>query len=748
MPYHQPPPPLLKLLSLPELSSEVLQYLWPSQILTLRLVSKTLEILCAPLVKIHVLPGYFNHSSDVLHSLVSKTQQHPSTRPSLPLLHYTTGLLTATQQVDDLVMASHNLHTLSLRPRSGNDAMAQLFDWFETHKDTTYPHIRALRLSFDFDTPYPQLSPKKILDRIINPTVQNFPNLESLYIRDNDANHTNIDFGILSEALTTLWTQLTTLSLVTRTPLKIPTMFLSRDTDSIVHLEGLVFPKVEVLEVMITEWSTVDVNGGWTFLDMFPNLKRLSIDIFSTPPNLDEDADDEAQQRRLRRLEQRLEQRGVLFPYLTNLEISISSKRALSRFPTLMGLSPSFTIPTRTVTLSSTTPIAITQYPCSHPPPPPLRSLAIDPESQDHSDAVSDILNHVGVSLQELRGTPRWAFSSDVGHFFSLLKSDCCSDLKVLALSEASFWDLGYLKLLSLLMAPVPVLPPVTVPAPGAMVPSSSPISNPNPNPNLNNTTSNNITTSNIAPLISTLGWTKALTELRLGSFVDDDNGQYADLDVISQLNRMLRLLKNLVVFELMHDLEDLELFNGMGRIPVHRIKYECERETEYKEKEEEETEKEGEYVWRRPLLESVYIRIREEHHSTKAACSFAVDDHAKRPVIPKLNTLLRLFAESDLNVFKGMSRIPVSRLKAEPEFFQLERGGIEKEKEKEKEKGGDGVGALLDAPNTVKFGVDGERYVLRHPLFENVEVLFGQGISFVDTQASFHERFPHLVKL
>ncbi|KAG9068288.1 hypothetical protein KI688_010554 [Linnemannia hyalina] len=630
MPYHQPPPPLLKLLSLPELSSEVLQYLWPSQILTLRLVSKTLEILCAPLVKIHVHPGYFNKHPDVIHSLVSKTQQHPSTRPALPLLHYTTGLLTATQQVDDLIMASHNLHTLSLRPgsRSRNDAMAQLFDWFETHKDT-YPHIRALRLNLDF----------KILDRIINPTVQNFPNLESLYIHDNDANHTNIDFGILSEALTTMWTQLTTLSLNTMTPLKIPTMFLSRDTDSIVHLEGLVFPKVEVLEVMITEWSTVDVNGRWTFLDMFPNLKRLSIDFCSTPPYLDEDADDEEQQRRLRRLEQRLEQRGVLFPYLTNLAISISSKRALSRFRTLMGLPPSFTIPT--------TPIAATQYPCSQPPPPPLRSLAIDPESQDHSGAVSDILNHVGVSLQELRGTPKW------------------TDLKVLALSETSFWDLGYLELLSLLMAPVPVLPPVPVPAPGAMVPSSSPISNPNPNPNLNNnitltttttTSNNNTTASNMTPLISTLGWTKTLTELRLGSFADDDDGQYVDLDVISQLNRMLKLLKNLVVFELMHDLEDLELFNGMGRIPVHRIKYECERETEYKEM-EEETEKEGEYVWRRPLLESVYITIREDH-STKAA---------------------------------WMSRIPVSRLKTESEFFKLKRGGIE-EKEKEKEKGNDGV--------------------------------------------------------
>ncbi|KAF9146056.1 hypothetical protein BGX30_004749 [Mortierella sp. GBA39] len=684
MPYRQPPPPLLKLLSLPELSSEVLQYLWPSQILTLRLVSKTLEVLCAPLVKIHVLPGYFNDHPDVIHSLVSKTQQHPSTRPSLPLLHYTTGLLTATQQVDDLIMASHNLHTLFLRPgsRSGNDAMVQLFDWFETHKDTTYPHIRALRLSLNFNIPYPILPPKKVLDRIINPTVQNFPNLESLYIHDNDVNHTNIDFGILSEALTTMWTQLTTLSLVTRTPLNIPTMFLSRDTDSIVHLEGLVFPKVEVLEVMITEWSTVDVNGGWTFLDMFPNLKRLSIDFFSTPLYLDEDADDEEQQRRLRRLEQRLEQRGVLFPYLTNLATSISSDRALSRFRTLMGLPPSFTIPTRTVTLSSTTPIAITKYPCSQPPPPPLRSLAIDLESRDHSGAVSDILNHVGVSLQELRGTPKWAYYLNISHFFSLLKSDCCSDLKVLALSEASFWDLGYLELLSLLMAPVSVLPPVPVPAPGAMVQSSSLISNPNPNPNLNNnitpttTINNNSTASNMAPLISSLSWTKTLTELRLGSFVDDDDSQYADLDVISQLNRMLRLLRNLVVFELMHDLDDLELFNGMGRIPVHRIKYECERETEYKEREEEEeTEKEGEYVWRRPLLESVYVRIREEHHSTKAA---------------------------------WMGRIPVSRLKTESEFFQLERGGIEKEKEKEK--GSDGVGALLDALNPVKIGVDGKR--------------------------------------
>ena len=123
--------------------------------------------------------------------------------------------------------------------------------------------------------------------------------------------------------------------------------------------------------------------------------------------------------------------------------------------------------------------------------------------------------------------------------------------------------------------------------------------------------------------MISTLSWIKTLTELRLTSFVDDDGGQYADLDVIPQLNRMLRLLKDLVVFELTHTLEDLELFSGMGRIPFHRVKYDCERETEYREREEEEKEKEeGGYVWRRPLLERIHIWFREEYQSTSAACN------------------------------------------------------------------------------------------------------------------------------
>lgn len=207
----QPPPPLLNLLSLPELSSEVLQYLWPSQILTLRLVSKSFEALCAPLF---VHSRDYNDHPYFIHSLVSTTQQHPSSRPSLPLLHYATGLLTATQHVDDLIMTSHSLHTLTLYPDSGSDAMAQLFDWFETHNDTTYPHIRVLHLNLSLGTPCPT---NKLLGRIINPTAQNFPNLESLHIFCDGSNHTNIDFGILSDALTTTWTQLTTLSIIART---------------------------------------------------------------------------------------------------------------------------------------------------------------------------------------------------------------------------------------------------------------------------------------------------------------------------------------------------------------------------------------------------------------------------------------------------------------------------------------------------------------------------------------------------
>lgn len=137
---------------------------------------------------------------------------------------------------------------------------------------------------------------------------------------------------------------------------------------------------------------------------------------------------------------------------------------------------------------------------------------------------------------------------------------------------------------------------------------------------------------------------------------------------------------------------------------------------------------------------------------------SFEVNDHANQPIIPKLDTLLRLLPNlvifmlmhvlEDFNIFKGMGRIPVSRLKAESEFFQQERGGIEKEKEKEKDVESDGVGALLDALDTVKIGVDGERYVLKHPLFEYVAFQLKQGFSFVDTKAGLHERFPHLEKL
>ncbi|KAG0295444.1 hypothetical protein BGZ96_011720 [Linnemannia gamsii] len=44
----------LPLISIPELSSEVLMYLWPSQLLKLHLVSKAFEGLCAPLVTIPI----------------------------------------------------------------------------------------------------------------------------------------------------------------------------------------------------------------------------------------------------------------------------------------------------------------------------------------------------------------------------------------------------------------------------------------------------------------------------------------------------------------------------------------------------------------------------------------------------------------------------------------------------------------------------------------------------------------------
>ncbi|KAK3836363.1 MAG: hypothetical protein JOS17DRAFT_476929 [Linnemannia elongata] len=374
-------------------------------------------------------------------------------------------------------------------------------------------------------------------------------------------------------------------------------MFHSRDTDRIVRLEGLVFPKVRVLEVLISEWSPADLDRRWTFLDMFPNLKRHSIDFYTIPLNLDEDADTE-QQRRLRRLEQRLEQKGVPSLYLTNLATSINSQGALSQLCTFMDIPPTFTIPSRTATLSSTTPIAITQYPFSQPPLPPLGSLTIDIESRDYSGAVSDILNHVGVSLKELRCKPDWTDHWDIDHFFSVLTSDCCSDL-VLAVVEDAPWDNGYFWLLELLMAPVPVPTSVPAPVPVAMVPSLSPASSLNPNPSLDNnittTTSNDNTASDMVPVVSTLNWTKTLTEFRLGSFLNIEGYQYADLSVIPRLNRILRLLKNLVVFELKHTLKDLELFNGIGRIPVRQVKYECERETEYKEREEKEKEREKE---------------------------------------------------------------------------------------------------------------------------------------------------------
>lgn len=420
-----------------------------------------------------------------------------------------------------------------------------------------------------------------------------------------------------------------TLSLIAGS-LSIPTMFHSRDTDCIVHLEGLVFPKVKILEVLIDKWNTADVDGGWTFLDMFPNIKRLSTNFYTVPLYRDEDVYDE-ELRRLRRLEQRLEQKGVPLMYLTNLATSINSEGALSQFCTLMGVPPTFiipTIPTRTPISSSTTPIAITQYTFSQPPLSQPGSLTIDIESRGHSGAVSNILNHVGVSLQELRCTPIWVDNWEIDHFFAILKSDCCRDLKVLAVDEEFPWNEGYLFLLSLLMTPVPVPAPVPAPVHVAMVPSLSHASNPNPNPSLNNnfttttaTGSNDSTASNMVPVISTLNWTKTLTELRLGSFLDLEGHRHADLDVIPNLNRILRLLKNLVVFELTHTLKDLELFNGMGRIPVRHVKYECECEIEYKESEEEEKEKEGGYVRRRPLLESVEICLQEEHQSKKAAC-------------------------------------------------------------------------------------------------------------------------------
>ncbi|KAF9124138.1 hypothetical protein BGW39_008416 [Mortierella sp. 14UC] len=118
-------------------------------------------------------------------------------------------------------------------------------------------------------------------------------------------------------------------------------------------------------------------------------------------------------------------------------------------------------------------------------------------------------------------------------------------------------------------------------------------------------------------PRITTLGWTKSLTELRLSRAYDDTH------DPIPNLNEVLRHLANLVVFAFEYDLRNLDLFKDMGRIPAQDMNAELQQQRLEEEEEamvlmkipmeiwrggDEKTIFEQMFVLRSPALEDLTV--------------------------------------------------------------------------------------------------------------------------------------------
>ncbi|KAK3836361.1 MAG: hypothetical protein JOS17DRAFT_787536 [Linnemannia elongata] len=608
-----PPPTLFRLIALPELASEILKYLCNPHLLRLRLVNKAFEELCQPYILIGILSEDLHSDLETTLKVISLDPQQPPKRP-LPRLHYVTGLLPQTQQVDDLIMASPNLYMLTIRP--GDDPYGRFYQWFLSHEHAVYPHVRSLRIDVKS---YAQHRVNKALHPTNN-LHSIFPNVEILRIIDD----TGVDLEIVVQALEN-WPKLKAVN-VDVDLLEVPDFNFSK-----FDAMDKAFSTIESLDIVTRDW--IAFPNGLRLMDLLPNLKHLNMEIdrlqHHNPSN-------QPQQQPVLR--------GPRFPCLTSLTTTVTLGN-LSIFYGILGLPPTWELPVTPAHATYTS-----QYPFL-PPPPPLRKLAVDTDlfvGQTLCEAISDALTFCGISLQQL------SQNNLSRYLLSFLRKPCCHELKVLLIADKvnndhNGQDYDNWDFLILLMAPTPVPGPKTTKTTTTTVTTASVIADAI---NAAEQQQEQRLPANVphVPLVSTFAWTKTLTELCLGSFEVDD---HINQPIIPKLNTLLRLLPNLVIFVLMHVLEDL-------------------------------------------------------------------------------------------NIFKGMGRIPLSRLKAESEFFQQEPGGIE-EKEKEKDVDIDGVGAFLDALDAVKVGVDGGKYVLRRPLFETVGVQLKKGTSFVDTIAGLHERFPHL---
>ncbi|KAG0295443.1 hypothetical protein BGZ96_011719 [Linnemannia gamsii] len=251
-----PPPssniPLHQTFAIPELACEVLKYLWPSQHLTLRLVNKAFDELCAPLVTIPILPSDLVEYPDVVHSLIAITTTTTTDRISrktnrpLPLLNYTSWFTQATDKIDTLVMATPNLRTLTIPSTDIDDdddddeteRLEDFYDWLRRHKDmTSFPHIRA----FVFKTNTDSLS--TAVDILKSSLPSRTPNLESIHITDLCEEDTGrFDLQILTGVLHAgYWPKLKAISLHVEC--------ISIEGYHSKELRSKVFPQIESLEV-------------------------------------------------------------------------------------------------------------------------------------------------------------------------------------------------------------------------------------------------------------------------------------------------------------------------------------------------------------------------------------------------------------------------------------------------------------------------------------------------------------------
>ncbi|KAG0302397.1 hypothetical protein BGZ97_002365 [Linnemannia gamsii] len=260
-------------------------------------------------------------------------------------------------------------------------------------------------------------------------------------------------------------------------------------------------------------------------------------------------------------------------------------------------------------------------------PSPPLKKLSLDIPTDDGAriyEAIGDALTYLGISLQGLRFPSYSLLHWNVIHTLSLLQKPCCNNLKALTMDG---FNNHCNDLFHLLLAPSPAPPVATPIASSSLTPTTAAAST---------IIATAVTStqeqhwqqqvcSSTRTMMSTLGWSRSLTQLYLRPIATSkDQDQLS----IPKLNKVLRGLPNLVQFTLeKHLLKDLDLFLGMGRIPVSRLEEELDgdyllsRPAEHMEagrghgvgvggeSGKHNLQKQEQFIVRRPLLE--YLRVR-----------------------------------------------------------------------------------------------------------------------------------------